>query len=304
VSKAIAWVVAGALVAAVPACRRVDETGPSQRIKLLSRVVVAESSRALVARYNRSIPGIQSVLEIIPGSEYVVNALQDGEAELGFAQADVVYTAYRTGTAGNRTPYEDLRAIAVGQRASVFPVVREAGGVRTLAGLRGKRVGLDPTGSYGEVYARMVLKAYGLDEGDVTLTHLLPDGLAAGIRDGTLDAAMFVGPSPLTIARLIQGTAIRVHFPFMTPTVIAAAALPAGAVDTHTVGVDNVLVCRGDLTEDLVYQLTAGLFAESDRMQQQDLAAPPWIDIERAPATPVPLHPGAARYYRERQILQ
>ena len=53
-----------------------------------------------------------------------------------------------------------------------------------------------------------------------------------------------------------------------------------------------MLVCRGDLAEDLVYQLTVGLFAESDRVQQQDLTAAPWIDIERAPATPIPLHPG------------
>jgi uncharacterized protein len=317
VSKAIAWFTVGALLTAAPACRRVTDAQAPQRVKLLSRVVVAESSQALVTRYNRSIPGIAGSVETVPGSEYVVNALQDGEAELGFAQADVVYTAYRSGTSGHRVPYEGLRAIAVAQRASVFPVVKETSDVHTIADLKGKRVGLDPTGSYGEVYARMVLNAYGLGHGDVSLTHLLPDGLAAGIRDGSLDAAIFVGSSPAVITRINDGAAIRLlgvdrrrindlrgHYPFMTPTRFPTPGTPVDSAGTYTVGVDNVLVCRGELAEDLVYQLTVGLFAESDRVQRQDLSALPWIDIERAPATPIPLHPGAARYYRERQILQ
>lgn len=311
----MAWVIAGALLAPMSACRPRAEIPPPQRVKLLSRVVVSDSSQALVEHYNRSIPGIVSSLVTIPGSEFVVNALQDGEAELGFAQADVIYTAYRSGTSVQRAPYTSLRAIAVAQHASVFAVVRESSRIRNIADLRGQRVGLDPTGSYGEVYARMVLKAYGLDQQDLSVLHLLPDGLAAGLREATLDAAIFVGSSDAAITRLNKGTAIRFlgvdrttinelrgHYPFMTPTTMGDPGGSAAAL--QTVGVDNVLVCRGDLTEDLVYHLTKELFAESDRILKQNPTAPPWIDIERAPATPIPLHPGAARYYRERQILQ
>jgi TRAP-type uncharacterized transport system substrate-binding protein len=128
---------------------------------------------------------------------------------------------------------------------------------------------------------------------------------------------MFVGSSDLVITRINKGVAIRFldldrttinelrgHYPFMTPTTMRDPGPSADAPALHTVGVDNVLVCRGDLSEDLVYHLTMGLFAESDRILKQNPTAPPWIDIERAPATPIPLHPGAARYYRERQILQ
>jgi TRAP transporter TAXI family solute receptor len=317
VSNGIARAIAAAALAAMSACRSPAEVPPPQRVKLLSRVVVSDLSQALVDRYNRSIPGIVSSLVTIPGSEFVVNALQDGDAELGFAQADVVYTAYRSGTSEHRTPYQSLRAIAVAQRATVFAVVRESSPIRRFTDLKGQRVGLDTTGSYGEVYARMVLKAYGLDQQDLVLSHQLPDGLAAGLRDATLDAAMFVGSSDVAITRINKGVAIRFldldratinelrgHYPFMTPATMRDPGGSDDAAPLHTVGVDNVLVCRGDLSEDLVYRLTMELFAESDRLLTENPAAPPWIDFERAPATPIPLHPGAARYYRERQILQ
>jgi len=69
------------------------------------------------------------------------------------------------------------------------------------------------------------------------------------------------------------------------------------------VGADGLLVCRGDVREDLVYQLTKEFFAQRPaRAHSHGEAA--LIDPERGPATPIPLHPGAARYYREREILR
>ena len=115
----------GALLATSPACRRAADPQPCSG----SSCCHGSSSPIRARRWWRAttvpFPGIDSSLETIPGSEYVVNALQDGDAELGFAQADVVYTAYRSGTSRNRAPYDGLRAIAVAQRASVFPVVKD-----------------------------------------------------------------------------------------------------------------------------------------------------------------------------------
>jgi TRAP-type uncharacterized transport system substrate-binding protein len=62
------------------------------------------------------------------------------------------------------------------------------------------------------------------------------------------------------------------------------------------VGVDLVLVCRADLDNELVYELTRALFEEvPQRIRRQ-------LDPQRAPATVIPLHSGAARYYREREL--
>src|SRR5260370_33537819 len=101
--------------------------------------------------YNETNRGSHSTLESIPGSGFVVNALKHGAADLGYAQADVVYTAYRSGLGDDPTPYTNLRAIAVIQRANVVAVVRRESRYRRVADLAGARIGIDPGGSYGAV---------------------------------------------------------------------------------------------------------------------------------------------------------
>ena len=69
----------------------------------------------------------------------------------------------------------------------------------------------------------------------------------------------------------------------------------------NTLSVDVVLLTRAGLDDAVVRRLTEGLF----RMLPQLSAELPFLKgmmPERAPATPVPLHPGAALYYREREL--
>ena len=62
-------------------------------------------------------------------------------------------------------------------------------------------------------------------------------------------------------------------------------------------------VCREDLDENLVYTLTKTLFDALPDLVQTHVAAKA-VSVEGGPATPLPLHPGAARFYRERELLQ
>jgi TRAP transporter TAXI family solute receptor len=328
----MAWAVAcpfsrriGILMLCAPAaaiagagCRATSERRAPERLKVLAR---GENPRGLVAYYNETIPGIHSTLEIIPGSAFVVKALKHGSAELGYAQADVVYTAYRSGLGDDPTPYTNLRAIALIQRANVVAVVRRDSRYRRIADLGGARIGIDPEGSYGAVYAQTLLKANGLDEGGVVLAHLSPAQMAARIKEHSIDAAIFVGSigagamntSLVDLNRTVgirvlevnrqTINALRAHYPFITPTTVPAGDIPGEPNEIHTFGVENVLICRRDLGEDLVYRLTAGLFEEAERIAQRTSDGRR-INLEQAPATPIPLHPGAARYYREREVLQ
>jgi TRAP-type uncharacterized transport system substrate-binding protein len=68
----------------------------------------------------------------------------------------------------------------------------------------------------------------------------------------------------------------------------------------HTIGVGSLLVCRSDLDEALVHDLTQRLFEILPALSSQLALGP--TDLEHAPATPIPLHDGAARYYREREL--
>ena len=96
---------------------------------------------------------------------------------------------------------------------------------------------------------------------------------------------------------------IRADYPFLKPAIIPRGTYTGQTGDIATVGVDNVLVCREDLPEEIVYRLTKAFFAALPELSRVHAAAM-LIDPDQAPATPIPLHPGAARYYREREILQ
>jgi TRAP-type uncharacterized transport system substrate-binding protein len=66
--------------------------------------------------------------------------------------------------------------------------------------------------------------------------------------------------------------------------------------------VDGLLICRRDLDEPLVYELTKQLIASRQSAEPGGPLAR--MDLQLAPATPIPLHDGAARYYRERELSQ
>jgi hypothetical protein len=66
---------------------------------------------------------------------------------------------------------------------------------------------------------------------------------------------------------------------------------------------DVLLLCRQDLPEHLVHDMTATLFDSVPDLRKAHPAAAA-IDPDRGPTTAVPLHPGAVRYYREREILK
>jgi TRAP transporter TAXI family solute receptor len=100
-----------------------------------------------------------------------------------------------------------------------------------------------------------------------------------------------------------QVQAMRAQYPFLEPMVVPAGTYEGQDADVETVGVSNLLLCRRDLDETLAYQLTRTFFESLPQLTRAHPAAG-LIDPEQAPATPIPLHPGAARYYREREITQ
>src|SRR6185369_3109027 len=88
---------------------------------------------------------------------------------------------------------------------------------------------------------------------------------------------------------------------FLNRTVVPANTYPGQLTPIHTLGVHNLLVCRRDLNESLVHELTGRLFELLPSLvtDQDSLRL---VDLHQAPATPIPLHDGAARYYREREL--
>jgi hypothetical protein len=283
-------------------------------LRFLAWTSTGPFSSDLIARFN-TLPNVKIVTEQTAGSLVVVSALQDGRGDFGFSQADVVYLAYRRGIEPNMQPHTNLRAVAVRWINSLNVVVPRDSSIHGVEQLKGMRVGIVPAGSAGELFTRIVLDAHGLAYSSIQPTFIENDEMPSHMLRGELDAVIMVG-TPVTdrfsepagshlrlvpVRRAIINQ-IRARYPFVKLVDIRTGE---GSRSDHadTVGVDSVLVCRKDLSEEIVYQLTkefASLLSNVSRSAPQ-LAG---FDPDAASATPIPLHPGAARYYREQQMLK
>jgi TRAP transporter TAXI family solute receptor len=94
---------------------------------------------------------------------------------------------------------------------------------------------------------------------------------------------------------------LRTEYPFLRPGAIPPGAYPGTSEAVQTMLVDVLLLTRADVDDEIVRQLTGTLFEVlPDLAEQNEFLR--LMDPRRAPATPIPLHPGAALYYREREL--
>lgn len=273
---------------------------------------------ALAEIYSREIPGMRATAQLTMASAFNVQSIQAGKAELGFSQSDVAYSAFKRGLEGDRQPYSRLRSMAVIYVNTVQIVVRKASGIRGLADLRGRRIGVGgEAGSGTETATRTIIESYGLGYKDVQPVFVSFAEAAKGIQNGSLDAAVMVSSHPVSAITEIYDPAqvelisldgaavhrIRSRFPFFKTVIIPPGTYRGQQRAVQTIGVDNLLLCRDSLPEDLVYRMTR-IFFERLPSLAKDYVTARMINPDQAPATPIPLHPGAARYYRERELFQ
>jgi TRAP transporter TAXI family solute receptor len=269
---------------------------------------------ALGHAYAEVVPAVSGQVVESPGAVRNLEALQAGDAEIGFAFADVTYLSYMGAAQPGAPPFDRLRAIAVLQMTPLYVIAGPRSPVRTITDLRGRRIGMGPSGSGTAVTSAIVLGAFGMDLSDVTAENLPFSEAAERLVAGTLDAA-FVNASysaeSVTLATRAGGTLLAVDgpavedlrsdYPFLRPTFIPGGTYANHPAAVRTVGIDTLVLCRADMGGDLVYALTKALFEILPKTAPVHVPLDR-MDMAQAPATPIPLHPGAARYYREREL--
>jgi len=296
---------------ALVGCRQPSAPAPRHTLRYLTWTSAGSFSFDLVARVNAAVPDAQVVSEQTSGSLVVLSSLQEGKGDFGFSLADVAYLAYRRGIDPNPVPHTNVRAIGVRWVNALYAVVPRNSELKTMADFKGKRIGIVPRGSAGELLTRLMLETHGLQYTDIKPSFIEVDRLTSELRQGRLDVAILTG-TPVSnlhteiteaglrvvpLQRQIVNT-VRAQYPFVK-LVPLNAELAAGE-DPVTVGVDSILVCRADLDEQVAYGLTKAFYGLlSDLARAQPAAA---INPGNASATPIPLHPGAARFYREQEI--
>jgi TRAP transporter TAXI family solute receptor len=265
--------------------------------------------------FNDGVSGVQLKTIASSGAIGNIEAIQRGEAELGLTFADVAYIGFSGRLDEGTPPFNNLRAIAVLQVTPISLVARGDSPISTPADLRGRSVSLGPPRSGTALTANLVLQAYGLDGSSAHVELLGFQDATERLLNGTLDAMFDNAINQSDSVRMaIEGGArfipidgppvehLRRDYPFFRLAVIPREMYPGTSAPVHTIGVDGVLICRRDLDDELVYEVTKQFFAALPKLSVD--GALRLMDVAEAPSTPIPLHNGAARYYRERELMR
>jgi TRAP transporter TAXI family solute receptor len=241
-------------------------------------------------------------VKVMPTAASVQNLtmMADGRADAGFALADSADDAVRV-------RHQPVAALARMYMNYAHLVVLKDSAVTTVQQLAGKAVSIGVEGSGTAVTATRVLAAAGLGE-PPEMARLDLDASIEALLGGKIEAFFWSGgvPTPALASRddvrLVSLEALVPVLRRRYGPVYEDASVPAGTYggtrSVRTVGTPSYLMCRSSLSADLAYTITETLFSSRDRLQAPS-APGGRLDERYAIGTGVvPLHPGAARYYR------
>lgn len=274
--------------------------------------VFARYGEALSMVLGRRLDGVRSLTRLTNASVENVRLVDEGSCDLGFSLGDTASDAIR-GSGVFPRPL-DVVALARTYDSFVHLVVRADSPYETPSDLRGARVGLGATGSGTRVVAQRILDLYGvhLEDGQVSSDPL--EAAADALVAGDLDAFFFVSGLPNQAVLTLSGQ-VRIRLVNLQDAVDAlvdrhgpeyvAGPIPAstyglpGAVET--VSVKNYVVVARDMPQDVAYAVTRVMF---EAQHEIDALAPGVRQPSLGAAiftSPLDLHPGAVRYYREQR---
>jgi uncharacterized protein len=271
---------------------------------------------ALAKIYGEDIEGVRTQVQSTKASVENLNLLQQGRGEIAFALGDSVQAAWAGNEeAGFPQKLDKLRAIAAIYPNYIQIVASQESGVTDLESLRGKALSVGAPASGTELNARAIFEAAGMSYEDLGKTEYLPFGESVELiknrqLDATLQSAGLGVASikdlaisvPTTVVAVPAEIAEKLGAPFVAVT-IPAGTYEGQTEDVPTVAVTNILVTHSDVSDELAYQMTKQLFENLPEMAAAHAAAQA-IKPEAGPqGLPIPLHPGAERYYKEAGLL-
>jgi uncharacterized protein len=259
---------------------------------------------------SRNLPGYRATAEATGASVENLQRIARGDSDIAFTLADSAADAVNgTGSFTSKQPVTAIARIYT----NFTQVISRDPAVKSVADLRGKRVSTGSPNSGTEVIALRLLQAAGLDpDADIRRQALSLPETVQGMKDGTIDALFWSGGLPTSgitdlttsMKRAVSFVPLddllqkmqQTHGPIYTDASIPSAAYDQ-AGDTPTIAVPNLLVVNADMDEQLAHDLTKLLFDHKAQLETVHVEAKN-ITREQAPSTdPVPLHPGAKRYY-------
>ncbi len=273
---------------------------------------------ALSKVYGDNLAGAKTSVQATKASVENLNLLQQGKGEVAFSLGDAVSLAWAgNADAGFPQKLDKLRGITALYNNYIQIVASADSGVKTLADLKGKRISVGAPKSGTELNARAVFKAAGLTYDDFAKVEYLAFAESVDLmKNRQLDATLQSAGLGVASIRDLASAVDIVVVPIPPETVAAigdsayiAGTIPAGTyskqeADVPTAAITNILVTHSGVSDDLGYQMTKLMYDNLAALQAAHAAAKA-IRLDAALSSmPIPLHPGAERYYKEQGLIK
>jgi uncharacterized protein len=273
----------------------------------------------LAAVLSKYVPGMQATAEVTGGSVDNLKLIASGKPYVGFSMTDAALDAYKGEEKfkGHKVP---LRTLMVLYPNRMHVVTVEGKGIEKFADLKGKRVSTGAPGSATEVMAFRLLEAAGLDKDrDVKRERLSAAESVNAIKDGKIDAFFWVGGLPTAAVSDLAntpGNKIKmIDHADLVPAMnkkygnlYVQDTIPKDVYrgmdhDNKQATVMNILVAAESMDDKTAYNIVKTIFdKKADLVAVHKEAENFKLENQKTSATPIPFHPGAAKYFAERGV--
>ncbi len=272
---------------------------------------------ALSKIYGEKIPGVKTQVQATKASVENLILLQQGKGEIAFTLGDSLKAAWvGDEDAGFKTKQDKLRGIAAIYPNFIQLVASKESGIKTLADLKGKSISVGAAKSGTELNTRAILAAAGMSYADFSKVEYLPFAESVELmKNRQLDATLqSAGLGVASIRDLATSTDIvmveipaeivkKIGAPFVEAT-IPANTYRGQETEVKTAAVVNYLVTHSGVSDEVAYQMTKLVFESLGELAAAHSAGKN-IKLEKAlDGMPVPLHPGAEKFYKEKGMIK
>ena len=268
---------------------------------------------------SKHLPGVQATAEVTGGSVDNLKLIGSGQSEIGFSMADAALDALQ-GQDKFKSGKVPLQTLMVLYPNRMHVVTIEGTGIDKVTDLKGKRVSTGSPGSATEVMAFRVIEAAGLDKDkDLKRERLSVAESVNAIKDRKIDAFFWVGGIPtaaVTDLAATPGVKMKLidhgdladkmnakYGKLYSTGAIKAGAYPGTDKDNTIVDVWNILVTGDKMNEDTAYNIVKTLVEKKAELVAVHKEAEAFsIENQKQDKSPIPFHPGALRYFKEKGV--
>ena len=252
------------------------------------------------------------------GSQANIEGIEDGDYHMATVQNDVMNYAY-SGTNGFSEKITSFSAIGCVYPEVCQLITTKASGIKTIADLKGKNVAIGDVGSGVYYNATQILEAAGIDiENDIKTTAVSFGDSATALKDGAIDAAFITAGTPTTaITELATATDVVAvdlgedviaklmdKYSFYAKYEMTSKDYDFITEPVNTVAIMATLVVTNDMSEEQAYEITKNLWEKQPEIAAAHAKGKEMNTVNALSIGDVPLHAGAAKYYREAGILK